>query len=109
MICLLHCRYTLRNAEYRLCLERNLNIYEGNTEKQRPEISKSDELEMLFDSADVNKSGKHELSFKSEENIENPSEGLGIQGLGEMTAEAQQYILHLQTQLSSVKKVTMAF
>nr|CAN76353.1 hypothetical protein VITISV_008017 [Vitis vinifera] len=96
--------YTLRNAEYRLCLERNLNIYEGNTEKQRPEISKSDELEILLDSADVNKSGKHELSSKSEENTENPSEGLGIQGLGEMTAEAQQYILHLQTQLSSVKK-----
>lgn len=96
--------YTLRNAEYRLCLERNLDIYEGNTEKQRPEISKSDELEILLDSADVNKSGKHELSSKSEENTENPSEGLGIQGLGEMTAEAQQYILHLQTQLSSVKK-----
>ncbi|KAJ9705174.1 hypothetical protein PVL29_003300 [Vitis rotundifolia] len=96
--------YTLRNAEYRLCLERNLDIYEGNTEKQRPEISKSDELEMLLDSADVNKSGKHELSSKSEENTENPSEGLGIQGLGEMTAEAQQYFLHLQTQLSSVKK-----
>lgn len=96
--------YTLRNAEYRLCLERNLNIYEGNTEKQRPEISKSDELEILLDSVDVNKSGKHELSSKSEENTENPSEGLGIQGLGEMTAEAQQYILHLQTQLSFVKK-----
>ncbi|KAL6346993.1 hypothetical protein AAG906_012244 [Vitis piasezkii] len=96
--------YTLRNAEYRLCLERNLDIYEGNTEKQRPEISKSDELEILLDSADVNKSSKHELSSKSEENTENPSEGLGIQGLGEMTAEAQQYILHLQTQLSSVKK-----
>ena len=95
MICLLHCRYTLRNAEYRLCLERNLDIYEGNTEKQRPEISKSDELEMSFDSADVNKSGKHELSSKSEEDTENPSEGLGIQGLGEMTAEAQQYIFFI--------------
>ncbi|WJZ84395.1 hypothetical protein VitviT2T_004001 [Vitis vinifera] len=87
--------YTLRNAEYRLCLERNLDIYEGNTEKQRPEISKSDELEMSFDSADVNKSGKHELSSKSEEDTENPSEGLGIQGLGEMTAEAQQYIFFI--------------
>ena len=64
---------------------------------------------MLLDSANVNKSGKHELSSKSEENTENLSEGLGIQGLGEMTVEAQQYILHLQTQLSSVKKVTMAF
>ncbi len=96
--------YTLRNAEYRLCLERNLDINEGNIEKQRPETSKSDELQMLLDSADVNISSKHELSFKSEENIKDPSEALGIQGLGEMTAEAQQYILHLQSQLSSVRK-----
>ena len=99
----------MRNAEYRLCLERNLDINEGNIEKQRPETSKSDELQMLLDSADINISSKHELSFKSVENIEDPSEALGIQGLGEMTAEAQQYILHLQSQLSSVRKVTTAF
>ncbi|KAK1300828.1 hypothetical protein QJS10_CPB13g00478 [Acorus calamus] len=29
--------YTLRNAEYRLCLERNLDIYEDNYEKQNNE------------------------------------------------------------------------
>lgn len=99
----------MRNAEYRLCLERNLDIYEGNIEKQRPETSNSAELETLLDSTDVNKSSTHELSFKSEENIEGPSDGLGIQDLDEMKAEAQQYILHLQSQLSSVRKVGMTF
>lgn len=95
----------MRNAEYRLSLEKNFDIYDGNTEKEGAEISKSDHPGMLPDSADVNKSGKHELLFKSEEIIENPSEDLGIQDLGEMTDEAQQYILHLKSQLSSVKKV----
>ncbi|KAF8406238.1 hypothetical protein HHK36_008323 [Tetracentron sinense] len=98
--------YTLRNAEYRLCLEKNLGIYERNFEKQKSENDKLDAQQLLLDSTRILEfSGKSELQSKSEKTEENPScENIGIQGLGEMTSETQQYILHLQSRLSSVKK-----
>nr|GEU36503.1 hypothetical protein [Tanacetum cinerariifolium] len=69
--------YTLRNAEYRLCLERNFDTDEEN----RPP-------------------GQDELP-KSEKPNANASE---IPDLGQMTPEVQQYILKLQSRLFSVKK-----
>ncbi|KAJ6299076.1 hypothetical protein OIU76_020116, partial [Salix suchowensis] len=39
-----------------------------------------------------------------EKNVEDLSDDINIQGLGEISLEAQQYILHLQSHLSSVKK-----
>ncbi|KAI9182809.1 hypothetical protein LWI28_029100 [Acer negundo] len=66
--------YTLRNAEYRLCLERNLDMHDGNHESETPENSKYDLQQML------------------------------LNGLGEMSPEVLKYILHLQSSLSSVKK-----
>ncbi|XP_059652959.1 uncharacterized protein LOC132300048 [Cornus florida] len=92
--------YTLRNAEYRLCLERNLDIYEGSTEKHKTEDSKLEAQGMMSDNERKSTpSGENEL-LKSV----NTSENIGIQGLGEITPEAQQYILKLQSHLSSVKK-----
>lgn len=97
--------YTLRNAEYRLCLERNLDIHEENIEEQKPENSKFDVKGMLLDSANIIKTSEmNELSSKSENVAEDQPEKIGIEGLGELTPEAQQYILRLQSRLSSVKK-----
>lgn len=92
--------YTLRNAEYRLCLERNLDIAEGDLEKQVPENSKPDLQGM--DAHGPKTTGHTEENANSESNSKNSS--ANIQGLGEMSPEAQQYILHLQSRLSSVKK-----
>jgi hypothetical protein len=101
-----YCRYTLRNAEYRLCLEKNLDMYYENHEKQTPENSKLDLQGLLLDSASIiNLSGEHESPSKFEKFTEDSSENIDIQGLGEMSPEAQQYILHLQSHISSVKKV----
>ncbi|XP_058191044.1 uncharacterized protein LOC131308208 [Rhododendron vialii] len=86
--------YTLRNAEYRLCLERNLDIYEGGTETLKPEDSKPEGPTMLLDDK-----RRVELSRKDEK-----SENIGVEGLGEITPAAQQYIRNLQSRLSSVKK-----
>ena len=101
-----YCRYTLRNAEYRLCLEKNLDMHDENNEKQTPEISRLDLQGLLLDSASVIKlSGEHESPSKFETFTEDLSENIDIQGLGEISPEAQQYILHLQSHISSVEKV----
>lgn len=97
--------YTLRNAEYRLCLERNFDISEENPDKQTPEDSKVDLQGMLLESANIIKfHAKDAFSPKAGEVMEEPLENLDIQGLGEVSPEVQQYILHLQAHLSSVKK-----
>ncbi|CAK9187085.1 unnamed protein product [Ilex paraguariensis] len=88
--------YTLRNAEYKLCLERNLDIYEGNIEKQAVEAPRT-----CADDKMINSSRKEEFP-KSEKNSEKT---IDLPGLEEMTPEAQQYIFKLQSQLASFKKV----
>ena len=101
----LYCRYTLRNAEYRLCLERNLDIHEGSNEVIKTEDSKLEERRMLLDiETAVEQSIKDEMP-KSEHIGDNISESIAIEGLGEITSEAQQYILNLQSHLSSIKEV----
>ncbi|KAJ7967536.1 MAR-binding filament-like protein [Quillaja saponaria] len=98
--------YTLRNAEYRLCLERNLDMYDGNLERrQNPESTKLDLQGMLLDSTNmINFCRKNDLSSKIENFNEVKSENFDIQDLCEIFPEAQQYIHHLQSRLSSVKK-----
>ncbi|GFY89539.1 hypothetical protein Acr_06g0014790 [Actinidia rufa] len=96
--------YTLRNAEYRLCLERNLDIYERSNEVIKTDDSKHEEPRILLDFETAVK-----LSIKDEmpkcENIsDKTSESISVEGLGEITPEAQQYILNLQSRLSSIKK-----
>ncbi|XP_057465737.1 uncharacterized protein LOC130755360, partial [Actinidia eriantha] len=96
--------YTLRNAEYRLCLERNLDIYEGSNEVIKTEDSKLEERRMLLDfEIEVKLSIKDEMP-KSEHTSDNISESIAVEGLGEITPEAQQYILNLQSHLSSIKE-----
>ncbi|CAK7330037.1 unnamed protein product [Dovyalis caffra] len=94
--------YTLRNAEYRLCLERNLDIHEEDPEKQAQENSRNDLQGTALESENTNPSFGKDTEF--EKIMEYASDIINIQGLGEISSEAQQYILHLQSRLSSVKK-----
>ncbi|XP_024023146.1 uncharacterized protein LOC21394747 isoform X1 [Morus notabilis] len=97
--------YTLRNAEYRLCLKKNFDACEENLEKERMESSKFDVQGMLRESASTIKpSAKDELSSKSGKICVDPSKNNEKQGLGDMSPEAQEYIQQLRSQLSSVKK-----
>lgn len=85
--------YTLRNAEYRLCLERNFDTNEESTDKQTIGDSK-----LLHNNIITNiPPGQDELYKTSENASEFPD-------LGQMTPEMQQYILKLQSRLFSVKK-----
>lgn len=103
-------RYTLRNAEYRLCLERNFDLCEDKLEKQTPENGKVDLQGMLLESANIIKfPAKDKFSSNAGEVTEDSLENIDIQGLGEVSPEAQQYILQLQAHLSSAKKVLNSF
>ncbi|XP_039018239.1 uncharacterized protein LOC120149573, partial [Hibiscus syriacus] len=96
--------YTLRNAEYRLCLERNLGC-EGDLENQSSEKSNYDLQEMLLDSTKINELfEKNDLSSESEETNKEQFEDIDIQALGEMSLEARKYILHLKSRLTAAKK-----
>lgn len=97
----------MRNAEYRLCLERNLGIHEEFSEKQEAEKADYDGNGTFPDrTTAMFKLQGDDLSAKSREIVEEPHfNELDIQGLGEMTPKIQQYIIHLQSRLSSVKKV----
>ena len=96
----------MRNAEYRLCLERNLDFDDGNNDKQTNDDCRVDLHEILLDSANSeNILDENEASSKCEEFLDEPYENLNIQGIGETSPEVQQHILHLKLQLSSIKKV----
>ncbi|KAL4302302.1 hypothetical protein GQ457_10G020440 [Hibiscus cannabinus] len=96
--------YTLRNAEYRLCLERNLGC-EGDLETQTSEKSNFHLQEMLLDSTKINELfEKNGLSSASEETNKEQFEDMDFQGLGEMPLEARKYILHLKSRLTAVNK-----
>lgn len=88
--------YTLRNAEYRLCVEKNLEIYGENVDKQNPEDCKSE-----ADGSFLNDYGIEGISRHSKKIAESTSP---LPDFGEMNSEVKQYILNLQSHLSSVKK-----
>ncbi|KAK2664938.1 hypothetical protein Ddye_003512 [Dipteronia dyeriana] len=96
--------YTLRNAEYRLCLERNLDTRDENHESETPENSKYDLQQMLLNGDKLDGFSDNSLSSKSEKTNDDLCENIGIQCLSEMSPEVQKYILRLQSRLSSVKK-----
>jgi hypothetical protein len=95
-------RYTLRNAEYRLCLEKTLDMCERDLEKPKAESAKFDLQDFLRDSVNAIDFGrKNNLSPK----VEKSHEDFDIQDLGQISAEAQEYISNLESRLSSMKKV----
>ena len=100
----------MRNAEYRLCLERNLDFDDGNNYNQMNDNCRIDLHEILLDGANSgNILDENESSSKCEELLDNSSDNINIQGIGEISPEVQQHIRHLQFQLSSIKKVFVLF
>lgn len=99
---LFYCRYTLRNAEHWLCLEKNLEIYEGHIYKQNTEDSKLEGEGLLINEDGVSKIFRQDNLPLSETTSEITSK---IPDLGEMSLEAREYMLRLQSCLSSVRKV----
>ncbi|XP_031132197.1 uncharacterized protein LOC116033587 [Ipomoea triloba] len=90
--------YTLRNAEYRLCLERNLEIYDN---KQKPEDFKSEGEDMQLIRNEFENIPRQQSLPMSEKKSDSKFD---IPDFGKMSPEAQQYIWSLQTRLASIKK-----
>lgn len=90
-----YCRYTLRNAEYRLFLEKNLDMSGEDLESRTSENTEHDLEGTLTD----------ELFDEDNVSSKRVSETIDEEGLGRVSSEAQEYIFRLQSQLSSVKKV----
>ncbi|KAG0475666.1 hypothetical protein HPP92_015352 [Vanilla planifolia] len=105
--------YTLHNAEYRLSLERNLEVLEEHrdehSEKDEPEDVRCDDHDKSLDRTPISLelSGKNELSSNS-----NKREGAllcedaDFEGFGELTSEAKEYIRVLKCQIASVEQVS---
>lgn len=87
------CSYTLRNAEYRLCFERNLDIHDDHMEKIK--LDSHDNL--------VKRSTESSCSGHTEE--EPPSLNMNVQGLGELSPEVLEYICDLSDRLVSARQV----
>ncbi|KAL4181164.1 hypothetical protein AMTRI_Chr12g269910 [Amborella trichopoda] len=97
--------YTLRNAEYQLFLQKNLDISEGYLGKHKLEHSRLDCHDVLLDrnSRMFHLSSRKELSFTSEKPDDLSEEKINLFGLAEMTPEARDYITHLRSCLSLAK------
>lgn len=95
--------YTLRNADYRLFLEKNLEIFEDHRDKG---LLEKDELKNMIGN-DLDK-----LLDRTPKLIELPerrddeqlNEDFDYESLGEMSSEAKEYIRSLKCRLSSVEK-----
>ncbi|KHG15289.1 putative ABC transporter ATP-binding YxlF [Gossypium arboreum] len=95
--------YTLRNAECRLCLERNLGC-EGCLGKN-PDKSNFDLQEILLDRTKISDcSGKDNVSSEFEKTTEDKVEDIEFQSMGEISPATRKYILLLQSRLTSMKK-----
>ncbi|CAA2999042.1 Hypothetical predicted protein [Olea europaea subsp. europaea] len=91
--------YTLRNAEFRLCVEKNLEIHKGHIDK--PEDTKLEAEGLLLNDDGVSRFFRQDNLPLSETNGEVTSQ---IPDLGEISLEAREYIMRLQSRLSSVRK-----
>ncbi|XP_051137165.1 uncharacterized protein LOC127255593 [Andrographis paniculata] len=93
--------YTLRNAEYRLSLEKNLEMNEGDDCMLNIEDSKLEAEEADLKNKGTSKNDKQEQEPASDRTGET---AFDIPDFGELPPEARQYILKLHSRLSSVKK-----
>lgn len=100
----------MRSAEYRLYLERNLDIPEEHTEKGTKDAVEDNKPEMLYGSSPSksNSPKRTDALCNHEKKDEVSCENTVLSGLGELTPEVQEYICYLQSRLNSAEKVSEA-
>ncbi|EEC75721.1 hypothetical protein OsI_12571 [Oryza sativa Indica Group] len=98
--------YTLRNAEYRLYFERNLELSEEDFEGQNRDISLDNHHNINLGSpVTIFRLSEEDLLQDSEKNDEElPCEAVG-EDLGNLTPQAEDYIIQLQSRLDAMKKL----
>ncbi|KAJ3685545.1 hypothetical protein LUZ61_014709 [Rhynchospora tenuis] len=96
--------YTLRNAEYRLSFERNLDFPEEESDSPKKDTENkmlSTENAEISSSEDVCRKVESDSEKKCEEILD---QDIGVEGLGEMSSEARNYIIQMQSRINSMKK-----
>jgi hypothetical protein len=95
--------YTLRNAEYRLSFERNLELSEDNAECQNRDLSEDSHHDINL--------GRPVTIFRLSEDDRTQDSGKGDEEcrsmgeeLGNLTPEAEEQIIQLQSRLDAIKK-----
>ncbi|KAG2277967.1 hypothetical protein Bca52824_060522 [Brassica carinata] len=95
--------YTLRNAEYRLFLEKNLDM-DDNEDLESHTAANTEYDAKGTDAEPDDVCAENNGSSTKDSNTQSLSEMIDKEGLGRVSSEAQEYIFRLQSQLSSVKK-----
>ena len=99
-------RYTLRNAEYRLSFERNLELSEEVAECPKSDVTEDNHHNINL--------GRPVTIFRLSEDMpqdpgktdeESSFENMGEE-LGDLTPQAEEYIIQMQYRLDAMKKVT---
>jgi hypothetical protein len=97
-------RYTLRNAEYRLSFERNLDYSEEESED--PKKDTGNKVVSTENTQTTSEEPRRKVESDSEKKIEESiDQDIDIEGLGEMSSEAREYIIQMQSRINSMKKV----
>ncbi|XP_078430301.1 MAR-binding filament-like protein [Wolffia australiana] len=98
--------YTLRNAEYRLCLERNLGVPDEIAGEEESYEAEFDGPGTFLDgTSEMFRLQNVDLSTKTGDVVEEACiVDLDIEDLGELPPQVHEYIRHLKSRLSSVKK-----
>ncbi|XP_020587012.1 uncharacterized protein LOC110029182 [Phalaenopsis equestris] len=103
--------YTLRNAEYRLFLERNVEIFgdyqdkEEHLEENKPKNVIGSYSDKLMDgTSTLFELAERDLSNSNKGDEVSPCEDPDFESLGEMSPQAKEYIRSLTFRLSSMKK-----
>ncbi|KAL6599628.1 hypothetical protein ACP70R_045765 [Stipagrostis hirtigluma subsp. patula] len=97
--------YTLRNAEYRLSFERNLELSEEDAECQESDMTEDNHHNInLGRPVTIFRLSEEDIPqdpVKSEEGL--PCENVGEE-LGNLTPQAEEYIIQMQSRLDAMKK-----
>ena len=104
LLCL-YFRYTLSNAEYRLSLERILELSDDETECKERDSTEYSHSDLGLGGSILRLSEDDEATNESEKRDGNLlSENMG--GLDSLNAQAKEHILQLQSRLDSMERVT---
>uniref|UniRef100_A0A453JVK4 Uncharacterized protein n=1 Tax=Aegilops tauschii subsp. strangulata TaxID=200361 RepID=A0A453JVK4_AEGTS len=97
--------YTLSNAEYRLSLERILELSDDETECKERDSTEYSHSDLGLGGSILRLSEDDEATNESEKRDDNLlSENMG--GLDSLNAQAKEHILQLQSRLDSMERVT---
>ncbi|KAM0838481.1 hypothetical protein ACQ4PT_060943 [Festuca glaucescens] len=97
--------YTLRNAEYRLSFERNLELSEEDAEFQNRDISEDSHHDINLGSpVTIFRLSEDDMPQDSGKSDEESSGGSIEEELGNLTPEAEEQIIRLQSRLDAIKK-----